>query len=390
MDVAPPGPSASGPGTGAEGPASGTTSGRAAPPPVRRSRRRRLMVVLGPLLVVVAGGLIAAALIRVPYYSIGPGSVRSTEPLVDLGGGERDDARGIVDFVTVSVHGRLNLLQAFAGWLDPAVDVVPEDRILQGRSPQQNQQVNQQMMDDSKTLAVSVALQRIGLSAPTGAEVVTVGEGSPAAGVLAVGDVLTGIDDVAVDTSTEAVDQVHAHQPGATVRLTVREARDGKAVADPAAETVTKTVTLADNPSQPGTAFLGVNVRTTYQSTYGHPVTIDSGQVGGPSAGLAFTLGVIDLLTPGDLTGGKEVTATGTIRPDGSVGAIGGVQQKAAAVRRAGVKLFLVPAEQTPDELARARALAGNGVDVVPVKDLSEALNVLASRGGDGIALAHA
>jgi PDZ domain-containing protein len=134
-------------------------------------------------------------------------------------------------------------------------------------------------------------------------------------------------------------------------------------------------------------AFLGVSVRTAYEVDYPHEVTIDSGQVGGPSAGLAFTLGVIDLLTPGDLTGGTEITATGTIRPDGSVGAIGGVQQKAAAVRRAGVRLFLVPAEQTPEELARARELAGKGVEIVPVKTLDEALDVLATRGGEEIAM---
>jgi PDZ domain-containing protein len=134
-------------------------------------------------------------------------------------------------------------------------------------------------------------------------------------------------------------------------------------------------------------AFLGVSVRTAYQVTYGHDVEIDSGQVGGPSAGLAFTLGAIDLLTPGDLTGGTEVTATGTIRPDGSVGAIGGVQQKAAAVRRAGVKLFLVPSEQTPEELARARKLAGDEVDIVPVATLDEALHALSTRGGESVAL---
>jgi PDZ domain-containing protein len=357
------------------------------PPPRKRSRRRRILLALAPLAAVFAAGLVAAALIRVPYYSLGPGSIRATEPLVDLGGGNRDPEAGTVDFATVSVNGRLNLLQAFAGWLDPAVDVVPEERILQGRSPKENQQVNLQLMDDSKSVAVQVALQRAGLSRPTGAELAEITPGSPADGVLAVGDVVVTIAGQPVTTSTDLVSRIRSQAVGAAVDLVVRPGVGGKADGDPRGATGTRSVTRAASPDQPTVPFLGVSVRTAYQVDYEHDVTIDSGQVGGPSAGLAFTLGVIDLLTDGDLTGGTEVTATGTIRPDGSVGAIGGVQQKAAAVRRAGVKLFLVPSEQTPDELARARELAGDGVDIVPVATLDEALHVLATRGGGSVAM---
>lgn len=345
------------------------------------------MFIVLPFLALLGAGVAVAAVVKVPYYSIGPGSVRSTEPLVDLGGGERDEGDGVVDFVTVSVHGRLNLIQAFSAWLDPAVDVVPEERILQGRSPQQNQQVNQQMMDDSKSLAVAVALQKVGLSRPTGAEVTEVGKGAPAEGQVAAGDVIVSLGGETIATSSDLVTKIRAHQSGETVSFVVRPASAGKANPDPGAATVTKQARLAVNPNDAGMPFLGVNVRTVYQVDYPHTVTIDSGQVGGPSAGLAFTLGMIDLLTEGSLTGGEEITATGTINADGTVGPIGGVQQKAAAVRRAGVKLFLVPASQTPEELARARELAGNGVDVVPVKDLSEALSVLAAHGGDNVAL---
>src|SRR5687768_1334272 len=161
-----------------------TTARRPVPTGAPRTRRRRVLMVQLPIVAVFAAGLVAAALIRIPYYSLGPGSIRATETLVDLGGGERDPEAGTVDFATVSVNGRLNLLQAFAGWLDPAVDVVPEERILQGRSPKENQQVNLQLMDDSKSVAVQVALQRIGRSKPTGAEIAQVTPGSPAEGAL--------------------------------------------------------------------------------------------------------------------------------------------------------------------------------------------------------------
>ncbi|OWY61490.1 hypothetical protein B7486_63515, partial [cyanobacterium TDX16] len=105
----------------------------------------------------------------------------------------------------------------------------------------------------------------------------------------------------------------------------------------------------------------------------------DSGQVGGPSAGLAFTLALLDELTPGSLTGGESVTATGTMDLVGRVGPVGGVKQKTAAVRRAGDTLFLVP----PDELAEAQAAAGDDLEVVAVSTLDEALEALGEHGGD-------
>lgn len=364
--------------------------GRTLPPVPEASRRSRRRSWLLSLAAVVAIGVLAAALVRVPYYSLGPGAIRSTEPLVDLGGGERDPAAGDVAFATVTVSGdRVNLLQAFSGWIDDAVDVVPEDRILQGRSPQENQQVNQQLMDDSKQVAVQVALRRLGLAEPVGAEVVAVVDGSPAAAALQVGDDIVAIDGEPVTLSSDLSRMVGGRPPGTTLQVEVRPAAQGTPGTNPSATTETRTVVLAENPQNPTEGFLGVSIRTAFDETYGHEVTIDSGQVGGPSAGLAFTLGTIDLLTPGDLTGGVKVAATGTIGLDGTVGPIGGVQQKAAAARRAGVDLFLVPAAQTEGELARARDLAGDDVELVAVTNLDEALDALAARGGDQVAMAR-
>ena len=108
-------------------------------------------------------------------------------------------------------------------------------------------------------------------------------------------------------------------------------------------------------------------------------VAIDSGKVGGPSAGLEFALSILDQLTPGELTGGGKVAVTGTIELDGTVGPVGGVPQKTVTVRRAGAKLFLVPKEQ----VAEAQAKATDGVEVVGVGTLDEAIEALAARGGD-------
>jgi PDZ domain-containing protein len=116
-------------------------------------------------------------------------------------------------------------------------------------------------------------------------------------------------------------------------------------------------------------------------------VDIDSGAIGGPSAGLAFTLTLIDELTPGELTGGRRVAVTGTISLDGTVGAIGGLAQKTSAVRQQGATVFLVPTAQGEADIARAREVAGDDVEIVPVATLDEALAALADLGGNGLEL---
>ena len=114
-------------------------------------------------------------------------------------------------------------------------------------------------------------------------------------------------------------------------------------------------------------------------------IGIDTGEIGGPSAGLAFTLALNDELTPGNLLGGTDVAVTGTIDLNGDVGAIGGLVQKASAVRQAGLHHFLVPASQSAQNLADARAVAGDGVEIIPVATVDEALAALARLGGDPI-----
>ncbi len=114
---------------------------------------------------------------------------------------------------------------------------------------------------------------------------------------------------------------------------------------------------------------------------------IDSGDIGGPSAGLAFTLTVIDELTPGELTGDHLIAVTGTIDSGGNVGAIGGLASKVSAVKQMGATAFLVPASQSEADLARAREIAGDDLEVIPVATLQEAIEALARFGGNGLEL---
>lgn len=355
--------------------------------PRRRPLRWTLLALLG-----VAGviGFVGASLIRLPYYALRPGQVRVAEPMIDLGGGVRDPEVGKLAFATVAVDGRVTLSQALAGWLDATIAIVPEDWILKGQTPQQNVQHNQVLMADSKELAVDAALSCLGVARPGGALVAEVDAGSPAAVVLAVGDVVVAVDGVAVTDAAGFVDRVRRAAPGDRLVLRVVPAAvsadpgpDGRRhrlgeVVDRAVEVP---LVLGADDQDASRARLGVNARNAYDVSYPGAVRIDSGQVGGPSAGLAYALTVIDLLTAGDLTGGTKVVATGSMALDGSVGPIGGIEQKAVAVRRSGAELFLVPAGQSETELRDARRLAGD-LELVPVGSLGEALAALEAHGG--------
>lgn len=344
------------------------------PPPPGRSGVGSWIVVAAVVGVV---GTIAAGVVEVPYFSIAPGSAVEVTPLVDVQEGPEFVPEGGVYLTTVSLQ-QATVLQAVEGWLDPAVDVVEEEAILPpDTDADQLKEINLEFMDRSKESALGVAFEHLDYDAikGNGAEVAAVVERSPAEGVLAVGDVIVRIGRDAVDTHAEAVRLLGDRQPGDTVALEV-ESEGG--------ERRTVEVGLVENPTSPGRPFLGVSLHTPdIDFDFPFDVEIASDRIGGPSAGLAFTLGVLDVLTEGELTGGRKVAATGTIELDGSVGEVGGVAQKTVAVREAGIDLFLVPAA----EEEQARRHAGNALRVEGVEDLDDALRILASVGGNGLAL---
>lgn len=350
-----------------------------APVPTRHRRRVVLWWVLGAVGVTVVALPIAAASIEVPYYAIAPGSARATDSLVLVEDADTYPAEGDVLFTTVSVE-RMTLLQRLRQqWFpDAAVDVVAEEHYLAGRTADENEQFNQQLMDQSKDAAAFVALRHLGYDVALsgrGAQIASVAGGSPADGAIEVGDTVVAAQGSPIMLNSDLVTAIGATAPGTVVDLTV-EAVDGSR-RDVA-------VTLEARPDDPDRGFLGVESVTRgldYELPF--PVTIDSGQVGGPSAGLAFTLSLLDLLTPGELTGGEAVAVTGAINADGTVGEIGGIVQKIEAVRDAGVEVFLVPAQEAEEALEHA----GDDLRVVGVGTLEEALTALSSLGGNALAL---
>jgi len=347
-----------------------------APPPVPPKRRRRPLVVAGTVagaIVVVA--LLAGTLIRLPYVLIAPGNAQSVERVVKVEGAPTFPHRGRLLLLTVSVSGeRPNLFTYLSGYFDENTDVVPEDEVLQGKTREEDQRLNKLEMADSQMTAKRVALERLGYTVPatgTGAAVIAVQKGAPADGKLRVGDVITAIDGQPVTLSEELGRAIRTRPPGQPVTFTVD--RDGKPTE------VTVATRAAERGACPGRAEIGVVTRTRNEKfDFPVDVKIDTGRISGPSAGLAFTLTIIDDLTPGDLTGGKKVAVTGTIQPGGAVGPIGGVQQKAVTADRAGAKLFLVPMPELKD----ARSRAGD-LKVVGIRTLDDALTELAKAGGE-------
>jgi PDZ domain-containing protein len=367
-------------------------TGTAQPPPPELpeqtpGRRHSVLAwVLSGLGVLVAVIVIAGFLIHLPYVIISPGSATPLDAsVVQINGARTYPHDGNVLFLTVRVSTRdPNVWRVVTSWLDPDRDVEKRSDVVGCLSDAQNQAFNTELMDQSQNDAKYVALTRLGYAVqadPVQIRVVEVCQGAPAYGQVEPGDRVLAVDGQDITESRQVASLVQGHRPGDDVHITV----DRNGTTRTATVVAGRVVGAGTNDakcvpargSASGTTCLGVTSQefTTYQFPIN--VKINTQLVGGPSAGLAFTLAIIDDLTPGSLTGGKRVAVTGTIQADGSVGAVGGVEQKAITARTNGVQLMIVP----KSEVADARRGA-DGVRVVGVGNVDEALAALQRNGG--------
>src|SRR5215831_8502934 len=309
--------------------------------------RRQLTLMLAA--VGVAAALVAASFVSVPYVILSPGPTLNTlgtldtkagaKPLIEISGRHTYPTRGNLNLVTVSYQGgpqdSFNIFTALQAWLSPHEAVVPEQELFSpGQTQQQVAHQDTQEMVSSQETAEAAALCQLGIKFTTVDRIAAVEPGMPARGVLRAGDIITAVDGKPVTCRANAGDLIRARRPGAPVRLTV--SRGG----------ATKTFVLKTADSA-GSPVVGVNVVESYRFPF--QVKINVGNIGGPSAGLMFALGIIDKLTPGDLTDGRFVAGTGEISADGTVSPIGGIQQKLQGARDAGATVFLTPAANCPD-----------------------------------------
>jgi len=340
-----------------------------------------------------------------PYARI-PASAESVNDLVVYGDlppeVEVFDTSHDFFFVTVSAP-RQSVLSWLMGRSDPAVDPLTEEGRNGRLTATQNRQISLEQMRTATQEAQFVALQAAGyepeielgavvvqdlLCLEVSADGFDCDEQFAAADVLEPADTILEVDGEPVSTIEDLSAAIADNEPGDVIEMTIdRPGED---------DTLTLDVELSVDPTDPDRIIVGFAAFDTRTVDLPFDVSIDTQTIGGPSAGLAFTLALIDELTEGDLTGGRNIAVTGTIGLDGTVGPIGGLEQKVNAVHQHGVDVFLVPATQIefspvdPDEpddgICRIECLnaAGDG-DVVLIKvgNLQEALSVLLELGGD-------
>jgi PDZ domain-containing protein len=335
-------------------------------------RRRGVTVILGALITaLLAIGVMAAPL---PYVVLKPGPTVNTlgsdngKEVIQVTKAPTSTSAGQLRLTTVGVQPKVELVWAIRGWFSKDQAVVPRDLIYPpGQSDQQVEQQNAQEFQSSQTSAETVALRELGY--PTAAVVAAVTPAGPSVGKLVKDDVITSVNGTKVISAGSLTQLIQAKPAGTT--LTIGYTRAGK-------PGTTQITTKADGDNK--TPRIGIQVNQTQP----HPftVSIDLDEVGGPSAGLMFTLGIIDKLQPADLTGGKIIAGTGTIDDDGNVGPIGGIPQKLVGAKKAGAQVFLVP----KDNCAEALKNAVPGLPMAEVATVDDALAAVRTFTGGGTA----
>ncbi|MEX2269444.1 MAG: S16 family serine protease [Acidimicrobiia bacterium] len=364
------------------------------PPP--RSRRHRAWNVVGVVGFVLLGVVaIGANFVRVPYVIISPGDATPLdEHVVEVSGARTYEHSGELLFLTVRVSNRdPTVWRWLFAKIDSGVDVTKREEVIGCASYAENARLQDLLMLESQDSAKTVALHRLGYDVvEEGTRIVlrAVACDGPSFGKVELADELTAVDGQPVTASKDVRPLVEAHQPGDQVHMSL--VRDG----DPVEVTVRagRQTGIPAHPCGPpdsepgGKACVGIVAEGIVEERFPVEIAIDTRRVSGPSAGLAFTLAIIDELTPGDLTGGRRVAVTGSILADGHVVPVGGVEQKTIAARRSGATVMLVPACAEPQprsceaELARAHA---DGMRVIVVETIDDALRALERAGGDPI-----
>ncbi len=317
----------------------------------------------------------------VPYVQLSPGPVYDAlgetqgQPVVSISGAKTYPTDGSLGITTVfevgSPGSRLTLGEALKGWVDPAVDLVPRDLLFPpdafdgDDAGDELQQQGAAQLAESEENAVAAALTYVGEPVTYEVLVDEVQPDTPADGALRPGDTLVAIDGNPVPDYRAVQRTMSTVNPGDDV--TVEVSRQG--------QDVTETLTTVQNPDDPDRAFLGVLLGLGFTSPVEVDLQLDN--VGGPSAGLIFSLAIVDSLTREQLTDGRSIAGTGTITPEGRVGPIGGIVQKMFGARDKGATTFLAPR-------SNCKELAGNepdGLEVIAVRTLDQAVDALSGKG---------
>ncbi len=358
------------------GPPEGEATGFRGWQPAPRGPRRKVWQWFWVIVAVFTLGLVVASRINLNYYAIQPGTAQPVQPFITVPPSKAHPVHDPVLLTDVR-EARVSALTYLFFRLEPNTALYSLPSVTGGTSPDELDAQGALQMSQAEQAAKTSALRHLGYAVPAtpaGAVIAGTFAGTPAYGVLNVGDVVTALDGVPTLTAEALAQALDAHHSGQTVTFTVR--RNGTGAPGPVALTLKRTKVNI------GGEYVYVNVGIEPQDqvnyAYPFPISINVTNIGGPSAGLAMTLGVIDALSSGSLTGGHTVAATGTMDASGNVGDVGGVAQKTVAVENAGATIFLVP----PQEYKAAMSKDRPGLRVYPVSTLDQALKVLSDNGG--------
>ena len=347
------------------------------PRPQGRSRRERIGWASIMIAVVIA---VVFAILPSPYVIEQPGPVYDTlgvaehegeeVPLIEIPDEEIFPTDGELNLLTVTVLGRPgqtpNWLEVLGAWFDPTRSAVPVEAIFPpGLSDADRDEQNEAAMVDSQQDAIAAALVELEYDFPRDVTVAGILEDSPAAGTLVEGDVISAVNGEPVHAVEELRAAVRENGPDTPANLLV--VRDG-----------TEQTVIVTPVERDGSVVLGVGVRMHYEFPIDVELQLDN--VGGPSAGMMFALGIVDKLTPGAMTGGEIIAGTGTIDSAGEVGAIGGIRQKLWGAEDAGAHWFLAPASNCDEVTGHVP----DGICVFAVSTIDEARTIVDAIGGGG------
>lgn len=345
---------------------------QAGPEPRQKSRRRLSPLAL--LSVAILIGTLAMALFPAPYVIERPGPAfnvlgeQDGKAVISFTGATSYPTTGSLDLLTVSLVGNREQTptwpEIFAAWLDPAQTVAPLDEVYPvGTTVEESEAESVAMMAQSQQDAIYVALKKLGYEIPVHIYAQQVNKNSPSSGKIVAGDYLEKVDGTHPKDFAELRELVKAFD-GKTP-LQVEVSRDGKPVQ----------LQISPTKNDDGEYMLGVLVG--FKFDFPLTVNLKLSDVGGPSGGMIFALGIYDALTKGALLGGEHIAGTGTIDTSGAVGPIGGIRQKLYTAQRAGAKYFLAPAENCSEVNGEIPA----GLRVFRVSTFEEALSVVTAIG---------
>jgi PDZ domain-containing protein len=351
--------------------------------PAHTGISRRAGLVLLTVVVTVAA-VAVLHLVHVPKVIYRPGPAYDTlgkidgRPIIEVEGLQTYPTSGTLDFTTIRLSGGprfpVSAWEWMAASLDPSSTIAEEDEVFpENVTASEVREQNLELMSGSQQQAAVVALRAVGEKVPEEVKVAQVMKNQPADGVLQVNDRIMAVGDTSIRTPDDLRAVLQEVQPGETARFTIEREGERRRLDVP---TTTSTSTGEDG-TQVTRTIIGIYPASDFDLPY--EVSINAGNVGGPSAGLMFSLAVYDTITPGELTGGRDFAGTGTINSEGEIGPIGGIQQKMIAARRAGADYFLAPQGNCSE-------VVGNipqGLKVAGVGSFDEARDVVKAVGQD-------